>query len=73
MPNSTRTELIRFHDQADNDLDRFLQNCQSMAEIYDKANEQYGDRYQTYYAAVVNHAKLVVEIQRAWKKLRKRL
>lgn len=69
MPNTTRQELLRYHEQADNDLDRFLGNCQSMAEIYEEANEEYDNRYMPYFAAVVKFARLVIDIQDQWRAL----
>ena len=43
MPRSTREYLLRYADQADNDLDRALQKLKQMSDTYGETHTDYRD------------------------------
>ena len=70
MANTTRQEIIRYWDQANNNLERFLEDCQQMANIFDKANEQYDGKYDQFFYAIAGFAKIIIKTQEKWQELR---
>lgn len=70
MPNTTRQEIIRYWKQADNDLDRFLENLRAIENIFQEANEQFQGRYVLFLAAITHFAQMVITIQENWRTLR---
>jgi len=70
MANTTRQEILRYWEQGDNNLERFLQDCQQMANIFDKANLEYDGQYDEFFGAIVGFANIIIKTQTAWRKLR---
>ena len=73
MPNNNRQEIIRFHSQALNDLDRFIENTRLIMNIFAEANEQFKGRYTIYLKALEGFVVIIVKIQDQWEKLRTQL
>lgn len=59
MPRTTRQELLRLHEQADNDLDRHLANLKSMADIYRPVHPDYAK-------LLLGFASIIIEYQKKW-------
>lgn len=66
MPRSTREQLIRFYDQANNDLDRCLSNLYKMYDIYK-------DGYPKQTTMIEQIAGMVVNLQALLKQFRDEL
>ena len=70
MARRTRDDILQIHAQGDNDLERFIGNCQKLAEIYDQANQEYNNRYELYFLSIANFAVLAGKLQNAWRQLK---
>ena len=47
MPRNNREYLLRYADQMDNDLDRILQNCKRISELYGDVHPQHAEFFIT--------------------------
>lgn len=63
MPRRPREYLLRYADQANNDLDRALEKLKQIADIY-------GETHPEYSAYVVNIATIVLQAQEFLQKFR---
>ena len=70
MPNTTRQELLRFWEQGNNDLDRYLANCQNMIDIYSAANERFQGRYEDFVNTIVLFSQMTINQQQLWQAFR---
>ena len=55
MPRSTREQLLRFHEQADNDLDRHLENLRRMAATYEPVHPEIAKQVRQMSAIVIQY------------------
>ena len=65
MPRTTRDELLRLQEQADNDLERCLKNMKRMTEIYSSTGQ-----HNQYVQNVELVAQQIVTIQDLWNRFR---
>lgn len=70
MARKIRDDILQIWKQGDNDLDRFIGNCQKLCAIYEAANKQYGNRYNFFLLSVSNFAVLAGKLQLSWRKLK---
>jgi antitoxin component HigA of HigAB toxin-antitoxin module len=53
MPRNTRGYLLRYADQADNDMDRALEKLEKMAQLYHEEHPKYEKACQAIAQAVI--------------------
>lgn len=70
MPNTTRQELLRYWKQANNDLDRFLENLHHIDGMFEDANKDYPGKYDQFSGALAGFANLIIKIQENWQAFR---